>query len=101
LEERKELGGLGMIFACPVCFNSFDTKCQNIGGISGQPLLCSCIPPLVDDCLRDGYMPVSKDENDEHCYFMRPIFGCKDDDSSSDDVAGISDCDFEARPMFG
>jgi hypothetical protein len=65
---------------CPVCFNSFDMNCQNIGGISGQPLLCSCIPPLVDDCLRDGYMPVSEDENDEHCYFMRPIFGCKDND---------------------
>jgi hypothetical protein len=41
--------------------------------------------------LRDGYMPVLKDENDEHCYFLRPIFGCKDDDSSSDDVDGISD----------
>jgi hypothetical protein len=36
-------------------------------------------------------MPVLKDENDEHCYFLRPIFGCKDDDSSSDDVDGISD----------
>jgi hypothetical protein len=46
-------------------------------------------------------MPVLKDENDEHCYFLRPIFGCKDDDSSSDDVDGISDCDFEARPIFG
>jgi hypothetical protein len=46
-------------------------------------LLCSCIPPLVDDCLRDRYMPVLKDENDEHCYFLRPIIGCKDDDSSA------------------
>jgi hypothetical protein len=46
-------------------------------------------------------MPVPKDENDEHCYFMRPIFGCKDNDSSSDDVDGISDGDFEARPIFG
>jgi hypothetical protein len=66
-------------------------KPQNIGGISQQPLLCLCIPPLVDVCLRDGCMPVLKDENDEHCYFLRPIFGCKDDDSSSDDVDGISD----------
>jgi hypothetical protein len=42
-----------------------------------------------------------RDENDEHCYFLRPIFGCQDDDSSSSDIGGISDCDFEARPIFG
>jgi hypothetical protein len=30
-------------------------------------LLCLCIPLLVDDCLRDGYMPFLRDENDEHC----------------------------------
>ncbi len=46
-------------------------------------------------------MPVLQDENDECCYFMRPIFGCKDNDSSSDDIDGISDCNSEARPIFG
>jgi hypothetical protein len=46
-------------------------------------------------------MPFLTDEHDEHCYFLRPIFGCQDDDSSSGDVCGISDCDFEARPIFG
>ncbi len=61
---------MGWYNVCPVCFNSFDRKCQNIGGISQQPLLCSCIPPLVDDCLRDGYMPFLRDENDEHCFFL-------------------------------
>ena len=34
------------------------------------------------------------------CYFLRLIFGCQDDDSSSSDVCGTSDCDFEARPIF-
>jgi hypothetical protein len=33
--------------------------------------------------------------------FLRPIFGCDNDDSSSDDVDRISDCDFEVRPIFG
>jgi hypothetical protein len=42
-----------------------------------------------------------RDENDEHCYFLRPIFGFQDDDSSSGDIGGISDCDFEARLIFG
>jgi hypothetical protein len=46
-------------------------------------------------------MPFLRDENDEHCYFLRPIFGCQDNDSSSGDVCGISDCDFEARPIVG
>jgi hypothetical protein len=46
-------------------------------------------------------MPFSRDENDEHCYFLRPIFGCEDNDSSSNDIDGISDCDFEARPILG
>jgi hypothetical protein len=46
---------------------------------------CSCVPPLVDDCLKDGYMSPPQDMNDEYCYFMRPIFGCKDYDSLSGD----------------
>jgi hypothetical protein len=79
---KKRTCGFGYD-VCPVCLNSFDRKSQNIGGISRQPLLGSCIPLLVDDCLRDGYMPFLRDENDEHCYFLRPIFGCQDDDSSS------------------
>jgi hypothetical protein len=97
---KKRTCGFGYN-VCPVCFKSFDTKCQNIGGISQQPLLCSCIPLLVDDCLRAGYMPVLRDKNDEHCYFLRPIFGCKDNDLLSDDVDVISDCDFEVRLIFG
>ncbi len=54
-KEKNLTWGFGYD-VCPVCFNSFGTKCQNIGDISQQPLLCSCIPPLVDDCLKDGYI---------------------------------------------
>jgi hypothetical protein len=98
--RKKRNWGFGYN-VCPVCFNSFDTKCQNIGGISRQPWLCSCIPPLVDDCLRVGFMTFLRDENDEHCYFLMPFFGCQDDDLSSNDVDGISECNFEVRPIFG
>jgi hypothetical protein len=45
-------------------------------------------------------MPFLRVENDEHCCFLRPIFGYKDDDLSSNFVDGISDCDFEARPIL-
>jgi hypothetical protein len=81
---------------CQLCFNSLDTKCQNIGSLSRQPSLCSCIPLLVDDHLKDGYMPVCEDESEESCYFMRPIYGCKDNESSSEDSNETSDCDSEA-----
>jgi hypothetical protein len=41
-------------------------------------------------------MPDCKDGSDKSCYFMRPIFGCKDHGSLSEDSDEISDCDSEA-----